>query len=433
MYFWHRNCFQVRRSLSIGFSLVLAFISQGRLFGNAITPVDVAKAAILANKLFAESSHSVILESDLLVSGDSIFLNLQGTHYLYSYLPQRGTFIRQDQSHFHGHNFDRYLFMYKGEIYAFGGYGFWQSHSRLIKFDFTSHEWQLVPLIGAKIPGDPIFNFLKGDTLYSIGITVRHDIQNQKEIRNNFYKIDLKQFLVTEFEYEPNHEFDIPRGFGFLSFGTDYFVQGSHSSIALIFDYKRNKIYRNLSGPRLFRQPQFNREAKDSVMHFVVGNEVVTVLWDKIVERVNLEDYIKYYCVPLAGLSDRIIEPESTDSNRKFLWVGIVLFCLSIGLLIFLYVRGKGPFNKRILNYYLELNTEEVVLKMLKGLPPDTYTEKEIDILFRIYHFPSSVRKIKRNQYIFSLNEISPGVIEKNTHPSNKSQFVYKVNATQVV
>ena len=419
----------MRRSWSISLLLALVLLIGNKARAEAVTPIDVAKAAIRANFLFAEKLHTSVMESDMLISGDSIFFNLQGTHYLYSYHPKRGTFIRLDQSEFHGHNFGRYLFMYKGEIYAFGGYGFWQSHSRLIKFDFTSHEWQLVPLAGVKIPGDPIFNVLNGDTLFVVGVTVKHEIENPKEIRQKAYKIDMAHFRVEEYEFSPKTEFDYPGGLSFTSFNSNYYVQGAPSSVGLIYDYRQKKLYRNLSGPRLFRLPNFKRESYDSVMHFVAGNEVITVLYDKIVERVNIQEYIKYYCVEVDGLTNNIVKPELNKSENNVLYLGIVLIILSIGILLYQFMQGKGPFRKKILNYYMEVNSDTDVLKMLKQIQPDVYTEKEIDIIFRIYHYPNSVRKIKRNQYIFSLNELMTGVVEKLPHPKRKGQFVYRINA----
>ena len=157
---------------------VVLFI-QNQIFAFNYTPVEIAKILNRANAQIQELSHSAIGETDYLISGDSMFLNPDGTHYLYSYLPSRNTFLRLDHSQFHGHNFVRQLFLYKGDIYAFGGYGFWNDHAKLIKFDKRTKEWELMMVKNDfHLVGKPIMPVIIGDSIYLYG-TIEHHVYSK--------------------------------------------------------------------------------------------------------------------------------------------------------------------------------------------------------------------------------------------------------------
>ena len=86
---------RISESLNSKFWIVLfMLIIQNQLFAFNYTPVEIAKILSRANTETNKMSHSAIGETDYLISGDSMFLNPDGTHYLNSYLPSRNTFLR---------------------------------------------------------------------------------------------------------------------------------------------------------------------------------------------------------------------------------------------------------------------------------------------------------------------------------------------------
>ena len=62
-------------------------------------------------------------------------------------------------------------------------------------------------------------------------------------------------------------------------------------------------------------------------------------------------------------------------------------------------------------------------------LKDNSYSEQEIDLAFRIYHFSNQVRKIKRSQIINEINQLHPGKIEKIPNLKKRNEFIYKINS----
>ena len=73
--------------------------------------------------------------------GDKIFVNPQGTLYLFEYSRKHKHLRRLDKSIYHGAFFRRYFFIHNAVPYQFGGEGLFQEHSSLIKFDGVNQDW----------------------------------------------------------------------------------------------------------------------------------------------------------------------------------------------------------------------------------------------------------------------------------------------------
>jgi hypothetical protein len=406
-------------------------IIQNQLFAFNYTPVEIAKILSRANTEVRELSHSAIGETDYLISGDSMFLNPDGTHYLYSYLPSRNTFLRLDHSQFHGHNFVRHLFLYKGEIYAFGGYGFWNDHAKLIKFDKRTREWELVMVKNdVNLTGKPIMSLLQGDSIYIYG-TIQHHVKSKgTSIKVGCYLLYLKKLEISEFENsKQNVEIQICSQ-GYNSQFSNYIIFGTPNNIMYIFDKNKKTMYKNASGPSLFHESNQQRiDIVDSNYRFLVGNELITVFPDLSVDKINLENYIELYCFEDSKFQDW------TPINTKFEWTDflykytILLLLMLVMFLGYHYLTTGGLHNRKTLNQYRQLEEELNVLDYLNTLRDNSYSEHEIDLAFRIYHFSNQIRKIKRSQIINEINQLQPGKIEKIINPKKWNEFVYKINS----
>lgn len=75
-----------------------------------------------------------------------------GVGKVYTWIPGDTTTTRIDKSFHHRTQFGHAWFVHpqSGEIYAFGGYGFWQSRGYTARFDMKALEWLVVPLDGSK-------------------------------------------------------------------------------------------------------------------------------------------------------------------------------------------------------------------------------------------------------------------------------------------
>ena len=103
------------------------------------------------------------------------FFNIKGNNYLvYAgcgevYEFKNDSIIRVDNSFQHKNQFGSCPFVYKDEIYYFGGYGLFTYKNILTKYDFKTKEWELIKYNDYKnIPEqrDKAISFLKGDDFY---------------------------------------------------------------------------------------------------------------------------------------------------------------------------------------------------------------------------------------------------------------------------
>ena len=404
---------------------------QSSLIAFNYTPVEIAKILNRANAETNKITHSAIGETDYIVSGDSMFLNPDGTHYLYSYLPSRNTFLRLDHSQFHGHNFVRHLFLYKDEIYAFGGYGFWNDHAKLIKFDKRTKEWELVMIKNdVNLKGKPIMSVLQGDSIFIYG-TIQHHVKSKgTSIKVGCYLLNLKKLEISEFESsKQNVEIQICSQ-GYNSQFSNYIIFGTPNNIMYIFDKNKKTMYKNASGPSLFHESNQQRiDIVDSNYRFLVGNQLITVFPDLSVDKINLENYIELYCFEDSKFQDWTLINLHFVEWTDFLYKYIILLLLMLVMFLgYHFLSTGGIYNRKTLNQYRILEEEINVLNYLNKLKDNSYTEHEIDLVFRIYHLPSRVRKIKRSQIINELNQNYPGKIEKIVNANKPNEFIYKVN-----
>lgn len=370
-------------------------------------------------------------EADYVVIGDTFFLNPHGTHYLFAYTKSWNEFRRIDRSIFHGHNFGRNLFTYKGEIYAFGGYGFWHSHSKLIKFNRKNREWDLM-----KIKGDvpDIFSsigVLMGDSFMVYGIRNVDGFQVLNDTKSSLYFINMKTLNSVAYNYKINTEAVIQKNVINSQFSR-YAIVAQSGMIDRIVDKQNGKIYKNYSGPNLFGEEEFRyRSGKDSNYIFSVGDEMITYNRRGEVNRFNIQEFLKLYFNEEAEIG-QILPLESGKGwglNIEYLLYFIIVFLLIfIVYFMFLYYRGTGLINRRTLNDYTSLVDQKFDFSSIRTLSNGDYTEQEIDMAMQIFHLRPLVRNLKRSQMLFELNEMYPGYVIKIPHPKKKDQFKYRVS-----
>ena len=154
----------------------------------------------------------------------------------------------------------------------------------------------------------------------------------------------------------------------------------------------------------------------------------MSVLPDLSIERINLDNYIELYCFEESNFENW------TPLNHKFEWSDfsykyfILILLMLVMILGYHFFSTGGIYNKKILNQYRHLEEEINIFGYLHTLKDNAYSEQEIDLIFRIYHYSSQVRKIKRSQIINEVNQNYPGKIEKVLNPKKPKEFMYKIN-----
>ena len=102
---------------------------------------------------------------------------------------------RKDNSFQHRMQIQSSQFVYNGNIYKYGGYGFWSDRNFITRFDINTNEWELVPFLNSKnVPKGRHHSITKviGDNLYVIGGISANELNPLVfENNNDVWKFDL--------------------------------------------------------------------------------------------------------------------------------------------------------------------------------------------------------------------------------------------------
>lgn len=104
--------------------------------------------------------------------------------------------VRIDKSYLHRNQFGSIPFVYKNEIYFFGGYGLFTTKNIITRFSFLNGEWNQEQTYGDQIP-EPrcceIKSFTKNNKVYFFGGFTRDtkDISKTKNLPPEMWRLDL--------------------------------------------------------------------------------------------------------------------------------------------------------------------------------------------------------------------------------------------------
>jgi len=107
--------------------------------------------------------------------------------------------IRIDKSFTHKMQISSSIFIYKNEIYRYGGYGFFSARELIVKFDFETSEWESVKVNGELIPRARYSNVFSIDenNLIIIGGQTVDRYNREKRLRLT----DMWQFSFEELKW----------------------------------------------------------------------------------------------------------------------------------------------------------------------------------------------------------------------------------------
>lgn len=373
-------------------------------------------------------------ESDYLILGDSMIIVPTGRHHVFLYTHKSDSFKRLDKSKYHGHNFGRKLILHDGEIYAFGGYGFWKSHSKLIRFDLKSGEWNIVQLKGDVISGMPQLINHSGDSITIYGTAVTNQELGEKYWTREIYTLDLNTFTVVKFRSSNTKEF-VNEQFLFPNWNyqySSYIVFGSLGNIQYVVDKKSGKVFNNVNGPSISQIPTETRRRKKLNNNFSVlkGDSIFVINKTGDIESWDLKEYIELYCGILFDIAEHEPEIKEGESSTwpKFLLGGLVILFTII--IVYVLIRRERVKLRKWNGVYEEITKETNGFSKVRWLSSGVYSEKELDIALNIIHLPYDARKVKRSRELFKINEAMPGFIEKRENKKKPDQWEYQINNT---
>jgi len=401
----------------------------------SFTPSEIAQLLCKANgELIGDYNNPFLIdEATYLVLGDSFIINPQGTHHVFTYTKERGTFSRIDRSIFHGHNFGRKIFVYRDEIYSIGGYGFWQTHGRLMRFSWNTREWELVMLKGVVPTGMPAVAFVKGDSLYVFHTVEKHSETGTDSVSRLAYIIDLLRKTSSRFLIANNRHFE-SYGPAWNNQYSKYVIFGSPGELMHIVDKEKFIIYSSIAGPSLFKgYPEKRLNSLDSNFAVLEGDNIWVYPKNSPPIQYSVMEFAELYCTSGSLHENLVPYPDGENQKVNNQSIIYIILCFAIGIVLIIWVTGKAveKFTRlreiRWANAY-DLLKQEPYYAEIRMLNTGIYSEKEIDLAFRIRHMQKSVRNLKRSTYIQELNRMQPGFIETVKSTPFAKHVYYEIN-----
>lgn len=293
--------------------------------------------------------------------------------------------VRIDKSLLHNNQFDAATFIYKDEIYFFGGYGLFTTKNILTKFDFRLKEWVLVDISDEnKSPYlTDAYSIKLNDKFYVFGgyKSVNSQIINNEDY---VYSLDLKNCSWKKtktifFNENKNVQLNEKNRFYYK----DKIIINKLNEL-LSIDFKNNKILR------------YKNSLPYPIEHYslVVNGELFAIL--------DSNNHIKpgYYILKSFPIKDILKNPISEEpfyyEEQPYYLYGLA----GIFILLLLWLLYK---KRRFISYYLNPTIpfqywQKTELLYFKGKKVKHLSENDIKILNKMALHP--------NQFI-SLNEFN--------------------------
>ena len=103
-----------------------------------------------------------------------------------------------------GYNFGTKFFTLDNKLYSLGGYGYWHSHSNLIKYDMELGSWKMIPTLNKQQNYASYCVGQIGDTLLSLFGEFRDETINYNANAQNGYYLNMESLVWNEISYDNN-------------------------------------------------------------------------------------------------------------------------------------------------------------------------------------------------------------------------------------
>ncbi len=182
---------------------------------------------------------SILIDKDQIIANRNGFLNV--------YKWENEKWVDLYKGIYGGHNFGSFCFIYNDELYAYGGYGYWQFNSNLIKFNKVAGGWDLVQSIDSFQGVIQPFVRLVEDELQIVGSnTYDHEKtipdKNKAEINLTDNRIKIKQ---TTFKIDTSLSYKLTNGlkvFNIKKYGIKR-IENFNQVHLLIHDFETGQYY----------------------------------------------------------------------------------------------------------------------------------------------------------------------------------------------
>lgn len=288
---------------------------------------------------------------DIFKDGNQIYILLAQTGFIYKMSEPKDSmvvFTKIDKTYNLNYNIDCYNFSYKGSLFNYGGYGFWQKTGHLRRYNGVDKEWDIVPTNIEIIPGGFEWYSYKEGKMY-----VPFQKLEKRFLKDPIYKYgdyDYKSYVLDIGKADWEHIGNITKDFkkllfeknGYLCLSTDSGNLFLINDETYYINYLKNKIYKS-------KQADINQ--------FLLRNsQNMPIFYHQgVIYTYNISDKtFKTWGLNLNDFSELNFPIWSTDLTEYYIVFASIIL-LAVGVLFYIIVKRK-----------IKARLQHAQLKMLK-------------------------------------------------------------------
>lgn len=351
------------------------------------------RAAVALEKALKDKSLKVG-RLDLLEIDDQVYAIARGRLDVFKW--ESGAWKNLYKGVLFGHNFYSKNFVFRDQLYSFGGYGFWKSHGQVIRFSFEERDWELVPCTQ--------------DLKYALAYQIPEGL---RLLGNENIIIDLEKRQMRS--YEPSFSWErFTDSSNQKDIEFDRFIYFPHDRPLLIIDKQTHQVYEsNLSSIAAY----FYNPPKPAFFH-IYGDSLK--VYNQALDSIETYD-----------IKEELREKYLPVSNSKFSTfrkLNITGFVLIIGMILIFGIRFIRQRNKK----YNAFN-KTVIQQILDWKEPQI-SMADLDVLLNIHDIQNpDTLKFKRYQKIQEINRIYQSanhkmLIIRKKDAADKRRYIYEIN-----
>lgn len=310
-----------------------------------------------------------------------------------------------------GFNCHSKKFFFSDELYSLGGYGFWRTHSMLIRFVPGNNEWEIIPT--ENLPKNTFFavQFSKGNKIYNLfDIRINQGSIEASQYDNNGYILNLETLCWENLSIIPNviSNFiqDANKISHFRSESKNYVVFKIIEKNSMDYIYVIDK--HNLT----IHKANFNWPDNPLSLLFISGDSL------NIIDRDS--QISKTFVLEESNLSKPIAKIQlTTEKPRLINFLVALVLLLSLGVAIWVFYRSKK----------LKERTGKDHLMQIEDQVGKTFDSNEIDQILGLSDMENvDSKRVKRSRLLKKINSESRTVsIKRFPDPSDRRYSLYKV------
>ena len=364
--------------------------------------------------------------SDIVFKNDStLFYNPNGTLHLFEIqLSETPKVSKLSNSIYHGHNFNRTLFLHNDILYSFGGQGLFNTSPELIHYDFSLKGWLKSDIKNYPFDAQKVLNSWVIDN--KLMVFLSHYSENEShmfsggECDYSFGEIDLNTLqYVNLFEFEGSFpEVLFPTGMGFLKgnywYDSDYYsLHGYYQQDGIIdyrlFDKTTGSFKRTSTLDALKRVDGISYiYIKDTTIYYRDRYGAIEKFGVNSGTTIHSKDFLKHY------------RSKVTTINPYFVVILLVVFGS-----LYLFLSNRKRKFKVSNSSSQELLEIEKKIRLHKGT---TISKDTLDTVLNISHYSYETIKTRRSSLINQLNQNSDLTIQRVRKQDDKRFYDYKIS-----